>query len=474
MPGDDENPPDEKKQTSDEEKKDVAPTPVAEAYNIHPEVNTETSIETPEETPALASEVLASEGFKFIKQLRPGGISGGSLDIYEYSGEDPEIKSLLNHGMLLLKTKCTEDEKDQPDNSRAKIKIENAKITFNNEWENINLKVVTQSLPPVIGRPSVPLGMEDRFPSLLSRQPRPGRPAVNLSLSSHNHDDSLQRPRLLAVQYGGHKFIMNECIYYNFQNKDCNLENYISDMGVADAQFSQPVKNADPPSRSARVQDRTKTLDKLFISMIEAQNELHQHGFLHLDTAPRNYCMTSPDTVKIIDFGNSWPMKPNGQIDGSINYIIIPTPFFDKDALKRVEDISIKTDLFARRMAMMETLARYMGHNTETSLQQLYFNGLWDPNKKEDMRFLLGIDNNARLSNMFENLRKSANELEEKDIRRNVVIEQLDKYKLYLTTLPEGPDIKLADSSVSNFETNDSLPKQVNETEKSKTLKSRR
>lgn len=419
-------------------------TPVeVDVYSVR-DISTETpasgSTEAPAKTPALTEEdmkkMLASKEFIHQKQLRPESTSGGSLNIYKYEGTDPKFIKLFPDGMVLVKTKCTLDEGNN-------LYIKNAKITYDNECENIQQPETTETK---------------------------SSPRANLGdLSSHNEDRDLRRPKLAVVQIDGHNFILNECIYFNKPNVDemRNLDSYITSKGNLDAIISKSEN--DPEHRKKLVAKSSKVLDKLFISMVEAQDQLHEHGFLHLDTSCRNYCMTSPETVKIIDFGNSRPMGINETVE--LNYTRIPDSFFDHDALMSVQTdedkkeehtkkykVSIETDLFARRMAMMETLARYMGCTTE-KISELSFNNL--PNigslsnpKAHDI--LPTIANNDRLDNMFHNLQGYAFYLLEKnnDLRGTVVLEQLEKYKKYLTAMPEIKGFKnIKEAEQSAFQT---------------------
>ncbi len=346
-----------------------------------------------------SQQLLAAKGFTFVKTLRPGGISGGSLDLYSYKGDDQEVKNLLHDGELLLKTELDADADKEPD-KKIKQRITHGKMTFQNEFENIA--------------------------SLLAQ---------------NNGDADLKRPKMLAMEFGGKKFIFNECIYQDPAAKiAANLQDHMESMYQVDAVFI--YESLDAKGMQTRKDQRTAELDKIFENIVSAQNQLHDRQLLHLDSAGRNYCMLPDGGLKVIDFGASLKMNLEGCIDGSRPYTQIPTSFFDQRGLLPPTQgkTSIETDLFARRMTMMETMAIYMGFNTDGLRQgEIYYKGLPGyPTTQHMQLFLRGIDNDIRLNNVFNNLMAEAVLLQQAgDVRGDVIIEQLNKYKPYLTSMPQ-------------------------------------
>ncbi len=350
----------------------------------------------------LASrQLLAEKGFTFIETLKPGGISGGLLDRYSYKGDDAEVKKLLHDGELLLKTESEADESKETDPVIRRL-IAHGKITFQNEFDNIA---------------SV--------------------------LAQNNSDKDLKRPRLLAMEIEGKKFIFNECIYQDpVAKRAANLFDHMDSMKGVDDKFIYTEEAADARGFQARKDQRAAELDKIFEGIVAAQNQLHDRQLLHLDSAGRNYCMVPDGGVKVIDFGASLKMDNDGRYGSSLPYTQIPLAYFDQKALlpiNRGKIISIETDLFARRMTMMETLAVYLGKYNHDLLERFIFykNLSGYPTGKPIGLFLSSIDNETRLNTVFNNLMAEAIQWKQKgDVRGDVVIEQLNKYKPYLTSMP--------------------------------------
>lgn len=390
--------------------------------------------------------VLNENGFVFIKELRKGGMSGGSIDLYKYIGQDADIQALLaKDGTLLIKTPTVKDEYYEPV-ALDKNKIIHAKKTFDLEWKNIEEGGAT-SLPPTPERPSLPSHMAGQYPSLVSRTARPGRPMAP-SLSNHNKFETLYRPRLLAKKYGEYKFILNECIYMDFNKKEAkDLSTYLVEMATKDELYSAQDK-------TAKIKEMEDKFDSFFFSTMIAQDQLHKHGFYHLDTATRNLCVLPDETLKLIDFGASLPMKRRSESQElKAPYEFLPLQSFDKDGIcssTGTSAISIKTDLFARRITMMDMLAQYMYGKSETPYE-VYFKGL--PNYTPDcnlLTFLKDLDDNTRLQQMFNNLMSKVETLRNAgDIRGDIVLKQLTKYQHYLTTMPNLKTI--ASDNLENY-----------------------
>ncbi|MCD8503421.1 MAG: protein kinase [Bacillaceae bacterium] len=66
---------------------------------------------------------------------------------------------------------------------------------------------------------------------------------------------------------------------------------------------------------NGRIRDEMTSV-KITINILEALNELHQHGFAHNDILPKNIMMNGedPDTVRLIDFGSAFQIRTDEHI----------------------------------------------------------------------------------------------------------------------------------------------------------------
>ncbi len=133
-----------------------------------------------------------------------------------------------------------------------------------------------------------------------------------------------------------------------YQNEPTDLKKFLetraSSLSNNPNALGQPLKTA---------------LDRIFAQIILNQNNLHENNVLHLDTAPRNFLVTTePGTnnlvLKITDFGLSVPtiMPKEGEA------------YHNQQAPVRIVDqegyngrAGVKTDIYARKMAMLEVIA---------------------------------------------------------------------------------------------------------------------
>lgn len=58
-----------------------------------------------------------------------------------------------------------------------------------------------------------------------------------------------------------------------------------------------------------------KTIEKLFLQMIDAVEYVHSQGFIHRDIKPSNFMVTNEESVKLLDFGIAKNLN-----DGAIDY----------------------------------------------------------------------------------------------------------------------------------------------------------
>lgn len=159
--------------------------------------------------------------------------------------------------------------------------------------------------------------------------------------------------RLLAVQP----------IYMNAKTKDFStLEDYMDEFG----KHHQNLGDAMTPDEKQQLAKTTADqFGALFASKQAAISQVHDLGLLHLDAFGRNDVLTSPTSLKIIDYGNALPMDASGNTADK-KFPINPLTGYTSETVTRMQDQkvhtkSIQDDFYTCRTAIVDSLAGYMG-----------------------------------------------------------------------------------------------------------------
>lgn len=223
-------------------------------------------------------------------------------------------------------------------------------------------------------------------------------------------------------------------------------------------------------------------LNQLFQQVTYTQDQLHCAGILHFDTAPRNFLVTSDLKLKIIDFGFSQTtLTSSGGEHPYRSGIIAPISIMDQGAFQW--KAGIRTDIFARKMAMFEMLALAAGQSnldkptmtygdltanekeffSEHALTEAVKQKLFKEDLKQKLMFKVDVADSDELNSQqwqylrrkstekndeyylqktFENVRVMIDANDEPEVR-NQLHEVLVKYQAYLTSMPS---VNLADA----------------------------
>lgn len=249
--------------------------------------------------------------FQFVRDLRRG--VGGIVSLYKYPGHDPKYKNLIpdgNENLIVVKRIPKGPSIDD-------VHYQQAKITFENEYVNVK-ECLSQNQPS---------------------------------------DAELLRPRSYADIVDGEQIIFYECFFYD-RNETRDLEQYMMSIGIQHAALNRVQYHV--------VNKTIAHFHQLFLGMHLAQQQLHDIGMLHLDTAARNLVVTKDSRIKLIDFGTSLPMDLNGSAQKKFDPPKKPSPIYNSVALTRKNSYnspatSIYTEIYELKMTLIQCLAHYMG-----------------------------------------------------------------------------------------------------------------
>lgn len=97
-----------------------------------------------------------------------------------------------------------------------------------------------------------------------------------------------------------------------------------------------------------------KPKSSLLVEMIRAVSVVHEFGFLHRDICPRNYFLDlKSDSVKLFDFGNSLPNKPEFLQTGNRS----GTPQYAAPEIVRRRPYDHRADIFSLGVSMFELIS---------------------------------------------------------------------------------------------------------------------
>jgi serine/threonine protein kinase len=316
-----------------------------------------------------------SQEFKLIRILK-GGV-GGDVAIFSYLGTNPEILELIGHNNdgnpVLIKAL-------PKNNSPETIYTTHANECFLNEIRIIN------------------------------------------HMNHTNQDRLKRRAKSLTLKITDTTLIINELIQFENQSiysdkirRSKDLEQFISEVGqLHQIQSGHTGININFP-------EFRQQIENIFLSIISSQMELHETNILHLDTSPRNFVMTD-NGVKIIDFGLSLTMDTTGTSE-DIRFPLNPLYLYDAKAAIG-EGKSIETDIYSRKIAMMEVLLTYLNINRSE-----YGNAITSSLNKQYIS-----SNKDRLVKALSILEEYANK--DKTVKKQFVLDIIADYRDYLTYMP--------------------------------------
>ncbi len=344
-------------------------------------------------------DILRDNGFVRVGNANIG--AGGDCGFYKYVGSEPRFQEKFNDEMIFIKFAKNDAKQDTI-------------ITTNNEID------IIQSV---------------------------------FEKADRKDNETLYRPEIIVADLEGAKFIMNECVFYDKTNQlKSDLEQFVLERGSVDSDM--PMNEIDG-----------KFLDKIFTGIVNAQSKLHADFVIHLDTALRNYMMAENEQEKIIDFGLSKKIDPTTGValnDGALRSISTPSVYYyDQASLQGLGNkegptgVSLRTDVFSRKIAMIEAMALYAGLPAKgrgSAVTEIFFKGM---PRLEQVKH----SDEARLAHYVTNLQAYVNEnLADNDPRLAIINEKIQHYREYLTTMPplQTPLLSVSRQDTANFQaTND-------------------
>jgi len=339
----------------------------------------------------------------------------GVVRPYRYVGDDDNLRSLVkqvpNNYIMLKEFKTLEIEASADSDTATKLTKKNhhARETFENE--------------------------------------------VNIVQHLQNNSQQISNPmyaRGAVIELdNGEKRIASEFIFYGTKStKDndnipvaSNLNDYLQSR-LTDVTWHDPKKDTE----------LKKQLSGLFTNITEgihtSQSQIHGMGVLHLDTALRNFMLSTDSSIRLIDFGLSRVMPENGIVPITFNRDNSPESprtRYDKAAYSskksktdpnmRELSLSIRTDLFAKKFTLMELACVIMGGN-EHSLTK----GLSDSRKVTAKKDNIVLSDQETLQYYLNNLIEfgETHMIGKRDPRNPIFNAFIASFREYLTHIPEA------------------------------------
>jgi serine/threonine protein kinase len=365
-------------------------------------------------------EMFARHGFTNRVSIK-GGVTA-SIAIFKYVGSDPDIQARTVNGFIMVKV---------PPLKIAEADA-HAALTYSNEFKVVSKlgEIKCNSRPLLLAKTldgfdcifNIPVFYDEEKFSIQVQQIVLRKNALEKELADLNYKKQ-NSVNLSPAEEGA--------FYTEVSNLD-KLVKETSDIEASLIKESFHNLSTYMLELGASGQDPEARIDKLFSSMIDAMNDLHNDHYLHLDIANRNFVVRNDGTAVLVDFGMSDSMhERSGKAITNTKFPQISL-MYNQDALKQNDfKIDLRSDYVSMQKTMLQALADYCGANFYTLLKK----GLGG----QDWRGIPYVELLARFSdkdviaNAKKNLKVLArNLMESGDPRGEHVLHMLNKYKHYI------------------------------------------
>lgn len=357
-------------------------------------------VELAQNTPASAEEirerqsqdhlnaVLEVHGFKDRIDIKSGVTA--TIAIFSYIGSDPDILALSRNGYVMVKLPPLLAAADS-----------HAQLTYRNECDIIShlSHLLRTSRPMFLTKKIMGIEFILNSPVFFDEDSFKERQEEILSEdASESHSEiDIDTKQALA-----------ELIRESFHN----LSTYMTELSTRDG---SPLYK----------------IDCLFHSMLNAVNELHRDGVLHLDLADRNFVVRRDGTVALVDFGVSDILfKVNNRSRSNKKYPQVSLLFNQAALIPKDYSIDLITDYVCLQKTMMQAIADYCGANFYALCTQ----GLGDAAALgiSYTELLAQFKDEIVIENAIKNLREKALDMiRYGDIRGKYALAILEKYTPY-------------------------------------------
>jgi hypothetical protein len=281
----------------------------------------------------LINETLQHYGFTGRVDIKSGVTS--TIAVFAYKGDDQRILRLLKHGYIIVKL-----PPDVQDNLHAMETYKN-EVTIIEQISHIESKsrpmLLTLNLNGIDFIFNSPI-FYDEANFIHQHDLILFGDHVSQSQHDSDNDDSVESDALSNVSTEN---ALSELIRQSFHN----LSSYMTELAASEI---NPEQN----------------FDLLFCSMLDAVNDLHKDGVLHLDLADRNFAILSDGTVMVVDFGMADML--NKVMRSSRNNHKFPSVslMHNRDALMQENYLlDVRTDYISLQKTMLQAIANYCGIN---------------------------------------------------------------------------------------------------------------
>lgn len=379
--------------------------------------------------------------FQRVKLLGQGEF--GLVSLYSYTGDDPQIVSLTNTGKSggLLIVKEFKEAAINTDEIKKNViarlgELSGQTLEF---WINNDIKRIKADN------------------QLAIEADRSEKSTINYLASTHRQGEEASYPLSSVIQAGDKTWIIAQVISYGI---NVHHEPVSSDLEKFMQSLSTNMSFAsDNPAAMAGLE---RMLNSFTASLVSAQHHLNSKGVLHMDTAIRNFLVCQPEIkegeltfgLKICDFGLSKIMSDTGKaalINEVGSPVKLPILYMNNEMFlqQRMEEggkqyvkreFSVHTDIFSRKVAIMEMLGTLAGMNFKESFLQNrdYLNSRRGMSDTNVLEIYLNSVKQAALALTVKKDEQGNIINRVNDWRSQIILDFITSYEPYLTRVPDS------------------------------------
>lgn len=406
--------------------------------------------------------LLSENGFTNRVDIKKGVTA--SVAIYQYVGDDEEIKAVAQNGFIMVKLPPYTSELEYIDIKESVTNasrnedylqfapngaIIHAALTYNNEYKMLGKMASIESngtRPKLLAKEingqkfifNSPIFHDEKefmvnYNKIISGEYQKQLATLS-STSSSSDEDNISESGSCIESNDNHSETGS-----NIESDD-NLSDTGSSIEIDDKYLVSSLLQAEFINLTCLVQRLASSkvnplsiMTAFLNSCMFALNQLHDDGIIHADFAPRNVIPKSDYSVALVDFGVSdWLDKTTGRAVANIRY---PQASFmnNNDAVKNDHIISVITDYVALQKSILQLIIDYIEADfhkiTTDNLPQL-------PNAEGvvSIAFMLQFTDRIIIDNTKNNLKAAAEKLrtEQKDVRGEYALSLISQFEPYL------------------------------------------